>query len=128
MDINREMEMMLAENDIDLKPKKGKKKKQNGQAQDGASFSNAKNMLTVDTLLQNQIQAAQLADVLIDELKSAEESKDGQLVDLKQTCESMKVHSETMDEQKRYLNDRISELSKENDCLKQKFSALLDQF
>ena len=25
MDINREMEMMLAENDIDLKPKKGKK-------------------------------------------------------------------------------------------------------
>ena len=30
MDINREMEMMLAENDIDLKPKKGKKKKQNG--------------------------------------------------------------------------------------------------
>ena len=128
MDINREMEMMLAENDIDLKPKKGKKKKQNGQVQDGASFSNAKNMLTVDTLLQNQIQAAQLADVLIDELKSAEESKDGQLVDLKQTCESMKVHSETMDEQKRYLNDRISELSKENDSLKQKFSALLDQF
>ena len=27
MDINREMEMMLAENDIDIKPKKGKKKK-----------------------------------------------------------------------------------------------------
>ena len=32
MDINREMEMMLAENDIDLKPKKGKKKKPNSQA------------------------------------------------------------------------------------------------
>lgn len=31
MDINREMEMMLAENDIDLKPKKGKKKKLNAQ-------------------------------------------------------------------------------------------------
>ena len=38
----------------------------------------------------------------------------------------MKVHSETMDEQKKYLNDRISELSKENDSLKQKFSVLLD--
>ena len=55
MDINREMEMMLAENDIDLKPKKGKKKKQNGQAQDGASFNDAKNMLTVESMLQNQI-------------------------------------------------------------------------
>lgn len=40
----------------------------------------------------------------------------------------MKVHSETMDEQKKYLNERVSELSKENDNLKQKFSALLDQF
>lgn len=31
MDINREMEMMLAENDIETKPKKNKKKKQNAQ-------------------------------------------------------------------------------------------------
>lgn len=49
-------------------------------------------------------------------------------MELKTTCESMKVHSETMDEQKKYLNERVSELSKENDNLKQKFSALLDQF
>lgn len=28
MDINREMELMLAENDIETKPKKNKKKKQ----------------------------------------------------------------------------------------------------
>ena len=75
-------------------------------------------MLTPENMLQNQIQAAQLSDVLIDELKALEESKDGQLVDLQQTCESMKVHSETMDEQRKYLNDRISELSKENDSLK----------
>ena len=49
-------------------------------------------------------------------------------MELKTPCESMKVHSETMDEQKKYLNERVSELSKENDNLKQKFSALLDQF
>ena len=47
--------MMLAENDIDLKPKKGKKKKPNSQAQDKASFNDAKNMLTMETMLQNQI-------------------------------------------------------------------------
>ena len=49
-------------------------------------------------------------------------------MELKTTCESMKVHSETMDEQKKFLNERVNELSKENDNLKQKFSALLDQF
>ena len=38
------------------------------------------------------------------------------------------MHSETMDEQKKFLNERVNELSKENDNLKQKFSALLDQF
>ena len=83
-------------------------------------------MLLPEILLQNQIQAAQLADSLIDELKCTELSHDTQVMELKTTCESMNVHYETMDEQKKFLNEKLSELSKENDNLKQKFSALLD--
>ena len=54
MDINREMELMLAENDIETKPKKNKKKKQNAQ-KDGLqlpdSANSIQNMLMPETLL-----------------------------------------------------------------------------
>jgi len=131
MDINREMELMLGEGELDIKPKKNKKKKQNAQKEglqlpDSLGYQNVQDLLLPEILLQNQIQAAQLADSLIDELKCTEQSHDSQVMELKTTCESMKVHSETMDEQKKFLNEKVNELSKENDNLKQKFSALLD--
>ena len=40
----------------------------------------------------------------------------------------MTVHTKTMQEEKKYLTERVTELSAVNDDLKRKFSALLDQF
>ena len=38
------------------------------------------------------------------------------------------MHAQTLMEEKRYLVDKVGDLSKVNDDLKRKFSALLDQF
>lgn len=48
--------------------------------------------------------------------------------DLKTSCESLQVHSHTLMEEKKYLSEKVTELSRTNDDLKRKFSALLDQF
>ena len=85
-------------------------------------------MLSSDVLLQNQIQAAQLAESLIDELKALESGQTTEVSDLKNSCTSLDVHAKTLLEEKMYLNQRVTELSRTNDDLKRKFSALLDQF
>jgi hypothetical protein len=43
-------------------------------------------------------------------------------------CEALEKHTQTLDGQKKILEGRLTELSKDNDTLKQKFSGLLDQF
>jgi len=48
--------------------------------------------------------------------------------DLKNSCTSLEVHGKTLKEEKLYLGQRVTELSRTNDDLKRKFSALLDQF
>ena len=85
-------------------------------------------ILAHDLLLQNQIQAAILAETLIDEIKSMENAQTTEVADLKNSCTSLEVHSKTLLEEKTYLSQRVTELSRTNDDLKRKFSALLDQF
>ena len=48
--------------------------------------------------------------------------------DLQTSCQSLEVHAQTMMKEKNYLSEKVTELSKINDDLKRKFSALLDQF
>ena len=85
-------------------------------------------LLASDTLLQNQIEAALLAESLIDEIRVIENTQTTEVADLKNSCTSLEVHSKTLIEEKNYLSSRVTELSRTNDDLKRKFSALLDQF
>lgn len=57
-----------------------------------------------------------------------EESASTEVSDLKTSCQSLEVHTQTMQEEKKYLTEKVTELSIVNDDLKRKFSALLDQF
>ena len=77
-------------------------------------------------MLQNQIQAAQLAESLVDELKDFEDARTTEITDLQTSCNSLEVHARTLHEEKNYLSNKVNELSKINDDLKRKFSALLD--
>ena len=57
-----------------------------------------------------------------------ESSQTTEVSDLKNSCTSLEVHAKTLQEEKQYLSQRVTELSRTNDDLKRKFSALLDQF
>lgn len=100
MDINKEMEMILAENGVDsfdfgepsmgmelMKPKKKGLKKT--KTQFGSKVVNT--FVQPDLIVQNQIQAAKLSDSLIDELKAMEVASSDQLESLKKQCEGIKV-------------------------------------
>ena len=137
-DLNAEMELMFADDDFKIKPNKKQKKKegkqrqgqtnaQSNQAGDNGVVSKGP-LIAQDTLLQNQIQAAILAENLIDEIRGIENTQSTEVADLKNSCTSLEVHSKTLMEEKTYLSQRVTELSRRNDDLKRKFSALLDQF
>lgn len=79
-------------------------------------------------MLRNQIQAALLAETMIDEIKAMEMTQNSEVSDLQMTCNSLEVHAKTMMEEKKNLSERVTELSIINDDLKRKFSSLLDQF
>lgn len=69
-----------------------------------------------------------MAEKLIEEKILLEEESESRVTELNTTCDSLRVHAETMDTQRKELSDRIVKLNSDNDSLKQKFSALLDQF
>ena len=77
-------------------------------------------------LLRNQIQAAVLAETLIDEMRATEDTKTQAMVELKTSFESFEAHTKTLIEEKELLNHRVSRLTSNNEELKQKFSTLLD--
>ena len=79
-------------------------------------------------LLQNQIQAAVLAEKLIDEMRATEETKTNAMRDLKTSFESFDAHTKTLLEEKELLNHRVNRLTANNEDLKSKFSTLLEQF
>lgn len=85
-------------------------------------------MLNPQLLLQNQIQAAQLTEELINEISRIENGQTTEVSDLQASCQSLEVHAQTMIKEKTYLAEKVTELSKVNDDLKRKFSSLLDQF
>ena len=133
---------MFADDDYtpaSLKQTKGNKKKKDGKqkqvqfagrAAAAATQNNSTlpSRIQADIQLQNQIQAAQVAETLIDELRNIENNQTTEISDLKNSCTSLSVHAQTLMEEKRYLVDKVGDLSKVNDDLKRKFSALLDQF
>jgi len=86
------------------------------------------NLAPLDTFLQNQIQAAVLAEQLIEEIRGMENAETTEVADLKNSCVSLEVHAKTLMDEKHYLGEKVTELSKTNDDLKRKFSVLLDQF
>jgi len=57
-----------------------------------------------------------------------ENAQTTEVSDLKNSCTSLEVHAKTLLEEKNYLSEKVTGLSKVNDDLKRKFSALLDQF
>jgi hypothetical protein len=69
-----------------------------------------------------------LAESLIDDLAAMENAQTNEVSDLQVTCEALEVHTKTMLDEKKYLTEKVTELSIINDDLKRKFSALLDQF
>ena len=69
-----------------------------------------------------------MTETLINEIARIENGQTTEVSDLQNSCQSLEVHAETMMKEKTYLNEKVSELSKVNDDLKRKFSALLDQF
>ena len=79
-------------------------------------------------LLQNQIQAACLAESLIDEIRVMEDSQTSHMSDFKTSFESFESHTKLLLEEKELLNHRVSVLTRTNEELKTKFSALLDHF
>ena len=85
-------------------------------------------MCNPEVLLQNQIQAAQLTETLINEIARIENGQTSEVSDLQNSCQSLEVHAQTLMKEKTFLSEKVSELSKVNDDLKRKFSALLDQF
>ena len=85
-------------------------------------------LLSSQILLQNQIQAAQLAEQLIDEISGVEVKQSSEVVQLQDSCRSLETHAQTIMTEKNVLSERLRELGKTNDDLKRKFSALLDQF
>lgn len=99
---------MFADDDLKIKKpalKKQKKGKKGQQAQiamqltgiDDMNPAIAKHMLlSSDVLLQNQIQAAFLAESLIDELQAIESDQTTEVSDLKNSCTSLEVHSKTL--------------------------------
>ena len=69
-----------------------------------------------------------LAESLIDELKQMEAQEQSDASKLLTQCDSLEKHSQSLDAQKKTLEGKLADLSKDNDALKQKFSSLLDQF
>ena len=65
---------------------------------------------------------------MINEIARIENGQTTEVRDLQNSCQSLEVHAETMMKEKTYLSEKVTELSKINDDLKRKFSALLDQF
>ena len=57
-----------------------------------------------------------------------ENARTTEVGDLQTSCDALTVHTKTMQEEKKYLTERVTDLSAINDDLKRKFSALLDQF
>ena len=51
-----------------------------------------------------------------------------EVTQLQESCHSLEIHAQSMMTDKNHLEDKVRELSKINDDLKRKFSALLDQF
>ena len=132
------MEQLLAEangdaSDLKLGAKKKSRKSKNqanlgGADQAAPTPSYIASLVSNETLLQNQIEAAILSDALIDELKNLEQSNESDVSRLSSNCDSLQKHATNLDSHKKTLETKLSELSKDNDTLKQKFSSLLDQF
>ena len=78
--------------------------------------------------MQNQIQAAQLAEGLIEEIKTIESIQTTEVSDLETLCKSLKAHTETLNQEKNDMVAELKELNNVNDDLKRKFSSLLDNF
>lgn len=125
------MEQLLAEagESIDLKKKskKGKKLVQNNDM-NAPQPQYLHSLITPENMLRDQIEAAMLTDTLIDELRQLEDQGQSDAKTLQQQCDSLLKHSSTLDTQKKQLEIKLTELSKDNDSLKAKFSSLLDQF
>ena len=68
MDINEEMEQLLAEANNEQADRKRKQKRK--QAEPGPSYLPA--LIVTENLLRDQIEAAVLAETLVDELKQME--------------------------------------------------------
>ena len=88
MDINREMEMMFGDEFAGVADEKpaAKKKKQGGKKKVTIPTESygviSSCMLLPESMLLNQIQAAQLSETLIDELKQVESANKGQVDEL----------------------------------------------
>lgn len=69
-----------------------------------------------------------MAEKLIEDKILLEQESENRVTELNTTCDSLRVHAQTMDGQRKELSERIVKLNSDNDSLKQKFSSLLDQF
>ena len=69
-----------------------------------------------------------MTESLINEIARIENGQTTEVSDLRDSCQSLEVHAQTMMKEKTYLTEKVNDLSKVNDDLKRKFSALLDQF
>ena len=78
--------------------------------------------------MQNQIQAAQLAEGLIEEINNIESVQTTEVSNLETLCQSLKAHTETLNQEKNEMVAELKELNNVNDDLKRKFSSLLDNF
>ena len=69
-----------------------------------------------------------MAEKLIEDKILLEQESENRVTELNTTCDSLRVHAQTMDDQRKELSERIVKLNSDNDSLKSKFSSLLDQF
>ena len=86
------------------------------------------NSLQKNIIMQNQIQAAQLAEGLIEEINNIESVQTTEVSNLETLCQSLKAHTETLNQEKNDMVAELKELNNVNDDLKRKFSSLLDNF
>lgn len=112
MDINEEMEQLLAEASGDADRKRSKAKKRNSEG------TYLQTLVPPENLLKDQIEAALLAETLIDEIRLIENREQSEASKLMVQCEALEKHTQTLDGQKKILESRLTELSKDNDTLK----------
>jgi len=93
MDINEEMEQLLAEANGDQTERKRKLKRK--QQEPGPSY--VPQLVATENLLRDQIEAAVLAETLIDEIKQMETKEQSEASKLLTQCESLEKHSQVVD-------------------------------